>query len=131
MEDLPSGVDEDAFFAALDLIGRAGARQTEFGYLNEEVPVEEADWWAKAQYRGARVMVEHHRGPVEAVEALARRLLSGGMCTHCQRGIALSGESPDFCRWTRVGRKWERGCRETHTERMPEEKIRELFGRYR
>ena len=107
-------MDEDAMFAAVDLIGRAGATGAEFGYLHDDVPVEQADWYAYAQYRGARITVEHHRGPVEALEALARRLLTGGTCTHCGRPIALRGSSCRTCRWSRQGAKWVRGCETGH-----------------
>jgi hypothetical protein len=100
-------------FAALDLIGRTGAKGTEIGYLNEDVPHEKADWYANAQYQGARITAEHHPGPVEALEALARRLLNGGLCTRCRNKITLSGDDPARCRWTRHGPKWVRGCEAT------------------
>lgn len=110
---LPTDMDQDALNAALDLVGRTGAREVEIGYLHDDVPVEEAGWYAHAKYRGARITVENHRGPVEATEALARRLLTGGTCTHCQRTITLGGSttfSQKKCRWTRLAAKWERGC---------------------
>jgi hypothetical protein len=107
-------LDQDAMDAALDLIGRTGAKQMEVGYLHEDVPPEQADWYAHAQYQGARVIAEHHHGPVEALEALARRLLHGGLCTHCHKTITLSGKSKKYCRWTRRGDKWVRGCEKTH-----------------
>ncbi|GJF04990.1 hypothetical protein [Pseudonocardia sp. D17] len=125
-------VEDDALFAGLDLIGRTGARQVEIGYLNEGVPVHLADWYCSAHYRGARIIVEHHRGPVEAVEAMVRRLLTGGRCTHCGGLTALSDDGATAypgahmadgttwtldeitaagqCRYTRVSRKWVRGC---------------------
>lgn len=125
-------MDQDAMYAALDLVGRTGAQGLEFGYLNEGVPIEKADWYAHAQYRGARITVEHHTGPVEALEALARRLLDGGMCARCGGLVALSddgamaypnavwadGEKRDLaalranplCRWRRMGPRWEPGC---------------------
>lgn len=105
--------DQDAMDAALDLIdliGRTGARSMKVGYLHDDVPPQQADWYAHAQYRGARVVSAHHRGPVEALEALARRLLGGGTCTHCRRTIALAGDDATHCRWTRRGAKWVRGC---------------------
>ncbi|MDQ3432039.1 MAG: hypothetical protein M3467_07455, partial [Actinomycetota bacterium] len=55
-----------------------------------------------------RVTVEDHRSPVEAAEALARRLLDGGVCAHCGRTVSLS--TGPGCRWTRMGRTWVRGC---------------------
>lgn len=103
--------DEDALAAAVDLIARTGARDSEFGFANENArTVEDADWYATASYRGAKVMTEHHRGPVEAAEALARRLMEGGTCTNCGRIITLTKRKGKTCRWTRTGARWERGC---------------------
>ncbi|RCG17276.1 hypothetical protein DQ384_39815 [Sphaerisporangium album] len=42
-------LDEDAVMAALDLVGRAGAKSLQVGYLHENVPAEQAAWWAHAQ----------------------------------------------------------------------------------
>lgn len=109
----PADFDDDAFDAAVDLIGRTGAREFEVGYLHDDVPSDRADWYAHAQYHGTRIVADKHRGPVEAAEALARRLMAGGMCTHCHGTITLSSARPrkgKACRWTRRGRRWERGC---------------------
>jgi hypothetical protein len=121
--------DETA--AAIDLVGRTGARELQVGYLHDGVPVEQADWYAHAQYRGARITAEHHTGPAQALVALARRLLEGAKCTHCGGLIALSDAGAAFrpghlidgspwdeatvrkaglCRWRRVGDRWEMGC---------------------
>lgn len=124
--------DEDAVLAVADLVERSGGRGVDVGYLHEGVPVEEAGWYAKATYKGVRLIEEDHRGPVEACEALARRILTGGQCTHCgglvtlsdQGGMAyekatlISGKTwtaeqaaaAGQCRWTRQGRRWTRGC---------------------
>ncbi len=129
---MTAGIDQDALIAAIDLVGRAGAREFQVGYLHDDVPVAEADWYAHAQYRGRRIIVEHHAGPVEAAEALALRILTGAKCNHCQALVALnddgafayaSAEMADGtswtaeeaaaagqCRWRRVGRRWVRGC---------------------
>jgi hypothetical protein len=126
-------MDEDAAVAAVDLIGRTGAREVEVGYLHEDVPAEDAGWHAHAKYRGARVGVEGMRGPVEAVEALARRLLTGAKC-RCGALVALSDAGAvaypgqpladgtvwdetaiveaGQCRWTRMGRRWVSACPE-------------------
>lgn len=124
--------------AAVELVGRTGAREMQIGYLHDDVPVAEAGWWAHAQLRGARIMVENHRGPDEAAEALAVKLLTGGMCTHCRGLIALRDDgavayagsladgsemterrarSMSQCRWRRQGSRWVRGCVDTHPER--------------
>lgn len=125
--------DEDALVAAVDLVGRTGARNFEVGYLHDDVPMADAGWYAHAQYQGARITEEDHRGPVEAAEALARRLLSGAKCARCGRLVALTDHGAYFpgevahladgttwtreeaeaagqCRWTRQGRRWAMGC---------------------
>ena len=96
----------DAVVASVDLIGRTGARSLELGFVRDGVPVSEADWWAHAQFRGARVGVEHHAGPLEA---LARRLLAGATCRRCGKPIQLS-DTAAGCRWTRHGDRWQPGC---------------------
>lgn len=102
-------LDEDAVMACFDLAGRTGARDAEIGYLNDEGP---PGWYAHAKYGGARIMVDDMPGPVEAADALARRLLDGAKCTHCKRKIVLSGGGL-VCRWRRMGPRWERGCAPT------------------
>lgn len=126
-------LDEDALTAAIDLARRTGAVEFEIGYLHDNVPADKAAWWAKARYRGARIDVENHRGPVEAAEALARELLTGAKCNHCGGLVALSDDgaiayervtmsdgtewtveqarAAGQCRWTRTGRTWVMGCR--------------------
>jgi len=108
---LPDTLDDQALIAGVDLVGRSGATDFEVGYLHDDVPLEKADWYAHAKYRGARITVEHFRGPVQAVEALARKVLHGGQCTHCHRTIRLGGHGNNkVCRWQREGAKWLRGC---------------------
>lgn len=127
-------MDDDALAAAVDLIGRTGAQGFEIGYLHDDVPIEAAGWYAHAQYRGARITEENHRGPIEAAEALARQLLTGAMCNHCKKLVALSDDgavafngtlldgtrwtaeqarAAGQCRWRRVGPRWVRGCERT------------------
>lgn len=124
-------LDDDAVIATADLIGRAGATSFQIGYLHDDVPVAEAGWYAHAQYRGARLIVEDQPGPTEAAEALARRILTGAKC-RCGRLVALSDDGAlafdgvlltdgsrwtvddakkaGMCRWTRIGRRWVMGC---------------------
>lgn len=124
--------DEDALYAAAGLVGRAGATSFQLGWLHDDVPVAEMGWYAHAQYKGARISVEHQPGPVQAADALARRLLTGARCTRCNRLVALSdlgaiaypapvmvdgtrwsaAEARDAgqCRWTRNGRRWDSAC---------------------
>jgi hypothetical protein len=126
-----TSLDQDAVLAAANLADRAGARSFKIGYLHDDVPVDQADWYAEAQYKGVRIIAEHHPGPVEAAEALARRLLDGAKC-RCGRLVALSDDGAmgyrdaklldgttwtptqaakaGQCRWTRLGKRWEPGC---------------------
>lgn len=123
-------LEDDAIVACTDLVGRTGATNLQVGYLHDNVPVHLAGWYAHAQYRGARITVEDQAGPADALEALARRLLTGAQC-RCGKLVALSDHgavafdghlvdgSPwpiedavraGQCRWRRDGRRWFRGC---------------------
>lgn len=128
----PLTLDEDAIAAAGDVIRRSGARGFELGYTNDEATrVEDAAWFAWADYGGTRIIVENRASPEEAAEALARRLLTGAKCKHCSGLVALSDDGavayPGLmrdgstmtveqartmrqCRWTREGPKWVPGC---------------------
>lgn len=101
-------VNDDILFACVDLVGRAGASDFQIGYLHDDVPVEEAGWYAYAQYKGARITVEGHRSPTGAALALAERLLRGATC-RCRQPVTLSDGQPG-CRWRLVGQRWEPGC---------------------
>lgn len=100
--------DQDALVAAADLVGRSGAYQFEIGYEVDDVPPDEAGWYATAHFRGHPVKVEG-KGPVEAAEGLARLLLRGAQCRRCGKDISLSDDKAG-CRWTRQGRTWRPGC---------------------
>jgi hypothetical protein len=102
-------VNDDIVIACADLAGRAGAAGFEIGYAGDENgPVEEARWYAVAEYRGARLIADEHRSPTAAALALAERLLSGARC-RCTRPVTLSDGRPG-CRWQLAGRRWEPGC---------------------
>lgn len=137
---------EDEIRAAVDLVRRTGARGLDLGYLDGILPGR-VHWYAHAQYAGTRITVENHRGPVEALEALARRMLTGARCTHCGGLIALTehgaiaypGAMLDGTTWTeeqlraapqchyhRVGARWVRGC---EAPRHPTPKRRRKRGR--
>ncbi|MFC6081021.1 hypothetical protein [Sphaerisporangium aureirubrum] len=130
LNELPSE-DRDTLVACADLVGRTGARDFEIGYLHDNVPMEQAGWYAHARYQGTRVGVENHPGPAAAAQALAERVLTGAKCG-CGRLVALSDEgaiafngtivadgsrwtveqavAAGQCRWRRVGPRWEQGC---------------------
>lgn len=101
-------VNDDIVIACADLVGRAGALDFQIGYLHDDVPVEEAGWYAHARYRGARITVDDRRSPTEAAMALAQRLLDGATC-RCRRPVTLTDRRPG-CRWQLVGQRWKPGC---------------------
>lgn len=122
--------DDDAMTAAVEVIGRTGARSFNVGFLHDDAPSEQAAWYAHAQYKGTRITVENKAGPLEAAEELARKLLDGGQCQHCRKVVSLSGSAvvrdktlitgikwskeaqaaAGLCRWRREGNRWKRGC---------------------
>lgn len=130
---LPPG-DEDRLIACADLVGRAGARGFEVGYLRDDDT--DPGWYAFAQHAGARIIAEGHRHPVAAAEDLARQLLTGARCAGCGRLVSLDGVSATaflratladgtvttaaeeqerasrrgLCHWTRTGRRWDGAC---------------------
>lgn len=134
--DAEPSIDTDALKACADLVDRAGAKGLAVGHLHKDVPSEEAAWWAMATYRGTKLIAENHRGPVEALEALVSRLLTGGKCVRCGGLIVLSDEgavtfpnaivgngtrwteqairAAPQCRWRRIGPRWEPGCPSSH-----------------
>ena len=97
--------DRALLLAAVDLIGRTGSIDFEVGYTDDDPAL--ATWWAAARYRGARIMVEHHPGPVQAATALALRLMSGATC-RCGRLVRIAGQR---------GPKGGRSCRYSLTQR--------------
>ena len=111
--------DDFEMLAAVELVQRSGATEFEVGYLDENPA--NPRWWAKAQYRGARLQVDEHRTPSAAADALAARILEGGTCTTCQLTVttpaeierkAAAGLAPgrEMCQWARFGRHWIAGC---------------------
>jgi hypothetical protein len=105
----------DTVIACVDLVGRAGATESEIGWDCPHVPgapdghnCGQTTWYAAAKYRGARIIADRHRSPSAAALALAERMLSSATC-RCQRPVSLSDDR-DGCRWRLVGQRWEPGC---------------------
>lgn len=103
-----SQLNGDVVEACANLVGRAGASSFEIGYMHDNVPVEEAGWYAVAFYQGARIQTDEHRSPTLAAMALAERLLRGATC-RCGEPVTLADEAPG-CRWSLRGKRWEPGC---------------------
>lgn len=104
----PEYMNDDVVMACAELVGRSGASGFEIGYLHDDVPIEEAGWYAHAQFKGARITVQDHRSPSSAALALGERLLRGATC-RCLNTVSLSDARPG-CRWRLVGKRWEPGC---------------------
>lgn len=104
----PTWMSNDVVIACVELFGRCGAKELELGFAREDVPVEEAGWYAQVSYRGARIMVQDHRSPSGAALALAERLLYKAVCK-CGQPVAINDDTPG-CRWRLMGKHWESGC---------------------
>lgn len=123
-----SPADRDKILACANLVGRAGARQFEIGFLDQEPPHR---WYAHAMYRGARIGVEDHDNPAGAAMALAEKLLTGARCrcgalvalrdggavaftkAHMADGTAWTAKQAaqaGQCRWRLSGDRWEPSC---------------------
>ena len=125
------GIEDDTVIACADLVGRTGAKEFTIGFLHDNVPTEQAGWYAHAQYRGARIAVEDQPGPDQAAHALAVKILTGAKC-RCGKLVALDDHgaiafndatmadgtrwtveqaaAAGQCRWRRQGARWEMGC---------------------
>jgi hypothetical protein len=101
-------LNDDMVVACADLAGRAGASEFQIGFVHDDVPSEDAGWYAHAQYRGARLTAKDHRSPTGAALALSERILSGATC-RCGQRVTLS-DGAAGCRWQLLGRRWEPGC---------------------
>ncbi len=101
-------VNDDILAACAHLVDRAGANGFEIGYVHEDVPVEQAGWYAHAQYRGARITSADHTSPTNAALGLAERILTGGTC-RCGHPVTIRDDKPG-CRWRLMGDRWQPGC---------------------
>lgn len=104
----PAWMHGDAVVACADLVNRCGASDFALGFLHDDVPVEEAAWYAQAMFKGARVIAQDHRAPSAAALALAEKLLAGGQC-RCGKAVTLD-DAHAGCRWQLMGKRWEPGC---------------------
>lgn len=101
-------MNDDMILACADLVGRCGAVSFQIGYLHDDVPLEQAGWYATAFYRGTRLSCDDQPSPTAAAHGLAERLLAGATC-RCGQTVTLS-DHHEGCRWRLVGPRWEPGC---------------------
>lgn len=130
--------ENNQLIAAIDVIGRTGAADIEIGYDDEQ---RAPNWWyatCKVRHPGSpsgwvTATIGGQLGPVVAAEKMARKLINGGTCTHCGRVMSLAGVpservmSSNLCRWSRVGKRWERGCTDLVEEGVRQEALVEAF----
>lgn len=139
----PFDMRVDEIVATVELVGRSGGRELELGHLDDVPDSRAARWYAHAKFRGARLTTDEHPGPVEALDALARKILTGAQCQHCGGVVTLSPDGAwvytkstlitgarwdvettsqiHQCRWRRIGAHWRRGCEATtHNQPTPE-----------
>lgn len=113
----PPEDDNDRMVAAGALVAASGAHDMQVAYLREDVPSEDAGWYAQAFYQGARIIAEGYRSEVDAAEGLALKILGFSLCAFCGQFIS-TGDDPNFlfapprsiCRWRRVSQRWTPGC---------------------
>lgn len=97
--------------AIADLVGRSGGTQFEIGYLEEDVPIAEARWYCQASFKGAKLIADEHKSPMEACDELARKILTGGRCQFCERITMVAADATDAaCGWYRDQDRWMPGC---------------------
>lgn len=89
---MTSPTDDPRLLAAVDMIGRTGAKEFQIRYSDEEEPVV---WFAVATYDDGKGETDASLNPVMAVLRLAERLVDGGQCTHCGRPTGLDPDSID------------------------------------
>lgn len=102
-------LNTDTIIATAHLCARAGAIGVAFGYTgDQDGPMDEALWYAYAEYTEARITVENHASPTAAAQALAERLIDGATC-RCGQLSTLS-DAAGGCRWQLQGKRWLPGC---------------------
>jgi hypothetical protein len=128
---LTGAAASDAVKACADLVGRTGGKSFECGYIHDDVPAEDAAWYATAVFKGTKITAENKWSPAEACHELAVQLLTGGQCQHCRKlvtlnpagamahdvtlvsGVKWTAEEQakaGLCHWRLAGDRWKRGC---------------------
>lgn len=139
--DLPVAPgEEDRLVAAVDVIGRCGARGLQLLDLDADESVTRIDptaartrWIASARFPDGRTLSAASGSPVRSAEGLAASLLHGGICRHCGTLVSLDGCTdpgvlvivyrrgclPAGCRYRREGPRWVPGCEEARRDDCP------------
>lgn len=97
--------------AAVDVIADCGATDLEVSCISTVIGER---WSAQATAANGEVVeTSGFKLPEYAVEALARKMVNGGLCDNCGKPIQLGGDRHNrhnVCRWKRIGPKWVAGC---------------------
>jgi hypothetical protein len=97
-----SNIHDPRFTAAIDLLGRTGAKNFRVGYTREE-DGEPVVWYAVCEYkRPAGTAVWHKPSaeaaaamdPLNAVLRLCEILIDGGRCNHCGQNTIFDPDMP-------------------------------------
>lgn len=114
----PSTPDDDRFKAAVDLVGRTGAKSFQMRYCEEVPPT---IWMAVGEWiRNDKSVydVGAHTNPMIALFRLLDNVIDGGICQHCGRPTGFE-ESIDpmplnelvcWYQWDPERKKFRRGC---------------------
>ena len=118
----PTQAEQDKLTAAIEFIGRTGARTVSIRYSDDEKPVV---WFVVAEYDGSSphgaegAEVDAALSPVRAALRLCERLADGGQCVHCHRPTGLEPDHidtmpmPELVCWWQYDpelKKFRRGC---------------------
>jgi hypothetical protein len=107
--------DDPRYVAAVDLIGRTGAKTFKIGYCDEEAPP--VIWYVCALY-GDHWEVTGGQGPLLALFRMLESLIDGGVCMHCKKptGFEESAEPVPldnlvcWYQWDPSTKTYARGC---------------------
>lgn len=111
----------DALRAVAELIDKSGGVFS-WGHLSDDP--DNPEWWAQAEWSSAegpmRSIVDGHADLAACADALATRVIEGGVCFACrltmhpspfgEAGFGRPRSTTRSCLWARVGDEWKPGC---------------------
>lgn len=80
--------DDPLLIAAIELIGRTGAKNIQIRYTDDPEPTV---WIADAEWDEGRLCGSGFT-PVDAAFDLCENAIDGGVCKHCHRPTAVTGQ---------------------------------------
>lgn len=82
-----STAEDPRLVAAVDLIGRTGAKEAQVRWSDDEEPTV---WFVVAKYADGTAEAAAGMNPLVAAIRLVEQLVDGGACAHCGRPSAVS-----------------------------------------